>query len=143
MQPNARRWIYIALAYFCTAVSIGCWMGATQQFAFAPLHAHINLLGWVTMTLTGLIYHHFPAAANNRLAQIHFWGYNALVPVMMVSLGLLLAGHREVEPLLGMTSVATLSLIVLFAINVWRNGATAADGLSARPAAAAADAPPA
>lgn len=151
MQPNARRWIQVALAYFCIAVSLGCWMGATQQFTLAPLHAHINLLGWVTMTLTGLVYHHFPAAGGNRLADVHFWGFNTLLPVMMVALGLVLTGHPEVHPVLGIASIGTLALIVLFAVNVWRNSATGAatetpaagSALNARPAAATAGARPA
>ena len=141
MQAHARRWILVAVVYFCVAVSLGCYMGATMQFTFAPVHAHLNLLGWVTMTLTGLIYHHFPAAGSNRLAQVHFLGYNLVLPVQMASLAILLAGNPGIDPLLGISSVLMASLIVLFAVNVWRNSGADTVSATARPGAATGGAP--
>ena len=44
-------------------VSLGYWMGMTEQFGLMPVHAHINLLGWVSMFLYGLFYRAVPAAA--------------------------------------------------------------------------------
>ena len=53
------------VAYFCFVVaslaalggmSLGVWMGMSENFTLAPAHAHLNLLGWVTMSLYGL-YH--------------------------------------------------------------------------------------
>ncbi len=41
--------------YFCficaalaglTGVSLGIWMGLARDFTLAPVHAHVNLLGW-------------------------------------------------------------------------------------------------
>jgi hypothetical protein len=37
-------------------MTLGMQMGISQDFTLAPAHAHLNLLGWVTMTLYGL-YH--------------------------------------------------------------------------------------
>ncbi len=51
--------------YFCfiiaavagiTGICLGILMGLTEDHSLAPVHAHLNLLGWVTMTLYGL-YH--------------------------------------------------------------------------------------
>src|SRR4051812_23240729 len=36
-----------------------CWgiaMAVSQNFALAPAHAHLNLLGWVTMSIYGTFY---------------------------------------------------------------------------------------
>jgi hypothetical protein len=53
------------IMYFCfiaaalmgiTGMSLGIYMGIGQDFTLAPAHAHVNLLGWVTMMLYGL-YH--------------------------------------------------------------------------------------
>ena len=35
---------------------LGEYMGANNDFTLAPLHAHINLLGWVTLALFGTFY---------------------------------------------------------------------------------------
>ena len=64
------------LAYFCfvgaalcglSGISLGIWMGMHEDFTLAPVHAHINLLGWVTLALYGL-YHRGVERASNRLA---------------------------------------------------------------------------
>lgn len=64
------------IAYFCfiTAASaglggmgLGIWMGIAHDFTLAPVHAHINLLGWVTLSLFGL-YHRGVARTDSRLA---------------------------------------------------------------------------
>ncbi|MGL4237800.1 hypothetical protein [Tabrizicola sp.] len=39
-----------------TGMTMGIVMGIAQDFTLAPAHAHLNLLGWVTMALYGL-YH--------------------------------------------------------------------------------------
>lgn len=139
MQSNALRWIQLSLVYFCVAVVLGCWMGATHQFQLSPVHAHLNLLGWVTMALTGMLYHHFPAAAASRLATWHFRVYNTALPAMMLALALMLGGHAGMEPVVGMASLAVMVSIVLFALNLWRNAQPVA--VSPRPAAATAGAP--
>lgn len=43
------------LAALC-GMTLGIVMGILQDFTLAPAHAHLNLLGWVTMALYGL-YH--------------------------------------------------------------------------------------
>ena len=40
------------------------------------MHAHINLLGWTTTALAGLIYSVFPKARARVLARVHFWLMN-------------------------------------------------------------------
>lgn len=65
-------------SYFCftiaglaamSGMSLGIYMGLNGDFALAPVHAHINLLGWVTMALYGL-YHRGVARQGNRLAWL-------------------------------------------------------------------------
>ncbi len=49
----------------------GMVMGKTEDFTFAPAHAHLNLAGGVLMMLTGLIYNSRPGLAP-RLAPWHY-----------------------------------------------------------------------
>jgi hypothetical protein len=101
-------------------------MGVRQDFAMAPVHAHINLLGWASLALAGVIYQLYPAAAATRLAQVHFWLHNLGLPVFMVALALLLSGNEAFGPVVGIAASVTLAGLIVFAVNVWRNVRVAA-----------------
>ncbi|HET8710256.1 MAG TPA: hypothetical protein VFM32_02685 [Spongiibacteraceae bacterium] len=115
------QWIRIAVIYFVAAVLLGVFMGASGDHSLFPLHAHMNLLGWVSMVLFGLLGKAFPGVANNLLAKLHFWIYNASLPVMVFALYGVLRGNAAMEPLLGIVSATTAIAILLFAINVLLN----------------------
>ena len=115
------RFLKIAAVYLAIGVTMGLAMGITQKFALHPVHAHINLLGWATMALAGLIYVQFPAAAQTRLAKIHFWIHNLALPVMMVGLAFLLTGHAQALYFVEPASTAMVVGLVLFVVNVVRN----------------------
>ena len=115
------QWIRIAVVYFAVAVGLGVFMGASGDHSLYPLHAHLNLLGWVSMGLFGLLGKAFPAIAGNLLAKLHFWIYNAALPVMACALYGVLRGHAGLEPVLGILSALTAVSIALFAVNVLLN----------------------
>ncbi|HVO87642.1 MAG TPA: cytochrome-c oxidase [Casimicrobiaceae bacterium] len=113
------RFIKIAVLYFAVGVSIGLAMGMTGQFTFMPVHAHINLLGWASLALCGLIYTLYPEAAQTRLAKTHFWLHNVGLPPLMVALAFLLSGHPGAEPVVGVLSMVVGVGILMFVVNVW------------------------
>lgn len=115
------RFLKIAVVYLVLGACLGVYMGATEVFVLAPVHAHLLLLGWATMALAGVIYHLYPAAATTRLASIHFWAHNILLPVFMALLAMLLTGSTQVGPLLGVGSILMLATLVCFAWNVLAN----------------------
>ncbi|WP_018152662.1 hypothetical protein [Leeia oryzae] len=120
MSGSARStiWFRLAVIYFAVAVTLGVGMGASGDHHLMPVHAHLNLLGWVSMTLFGLITHRFPAVGEGKLALFHFWVYNLSVPVMMVALTLRMNGMVAIEPLLGLTSGITWLAVMAFVIQV-------------------------
>jgi len=117
----ARLWILIAAVYLIVGVAFGIGMAAMQKFQFAPVHAHINLLGWATMGLAGLIYDRFPRAGGSRLGVIHFWSFNLLTPVLLAGLLCMFAGHPELEPVMVVGSLGVLISLLLFVINLFMN----------------------
>ncbi len=117
----AQIWIKLAILYLLVGVVFGLVMAATHHVEFAPLHAHINLLGWASMALAGVIYHLFPRAGGSRLGLWHFWLHNLALPVAMVGLFFLLAGHPEVEKYVIVSSVVIALGVLLFAINLFVN----------------------
>jgi hypothetical protein len=67
------RFVKAAVIYFVIGISMGIYMGIFDQFHFASAHAHINLLGGVSLAVAGLIYHQYPSTGESKLAVHHFW----------------------------------------------------------------------
>jgi hypothetical protein len=85
--------IFAAVAALC-GMSLGFYMGLIRDFTLTAVHAHINLLGWVTLALYGL-YHRGVARAGNRLAWVQVSCAAAAVPVMTGGLAGYLLTHAE------------------------------------------------
>lgn len=115
------RFIKIAVVYLLIGVTLGLIMGIRQDFTLVPVHAHLNLLGWATLALAGIVYHLYPAAATTRLAHIHFWVHNLALPVFMIGLAVMLSGNPSLMPLVAAAATTTLGGLVLFVVNVLLN----------------------
>lgn len=116
------------VAYFCfiTAASaglcgmgLGIWMGVAHDFTLAPVHAHINLLGWVTLSLFGL-YHRGVTRSDSRLAWAQVGsaalGFAMLTTAMAFMLG---AGFVAFLPVaIGGAVLCLISMALFIAILV-------------------------
>ena len=131
-SPSASVWIKLAVVYLIAGVGLGIAMGASENFLLRPVHAHLNLFGWATLALAGLVYSVYPSAAQSRLATIHFWLHNTALPVMMGSLTLMLLGRADVVPLLAASEFVAAAGVIVFAVNVFRNVQPAARTQPAR-----------
>lgn len=71
-------------------MTLGEYMGAHENFALAPLHAHINLLGWVTLALYGTFYALTRETYSPVLAWANFvlsgTGVLAMIPLLALTL---------------------------------------------------------
>lgn len=124
MKRLTDLWIRIAVAYFAVGVLMGAAMGASHNFTLRPVHAHVNLLGWVSMFLMGLLHQHLADSLNLRLARVQFWIYQTAVPVMLFALTGLMLGHAALEPVLGLASIAVCVSVLILTLNVLWSGAT-------------------
>jgi hypothetical protein len=114
------RLLRIAVVYWVIAVAWGVYMGSTENFTDIPVHAHLNLLGWVSLALCGLVYAVLPRLAETRLARLHFWLHNLSLPPLMVGVWLIVHGRSDIGgPIAGITSIVMLLAIVAFAGNIW------------------------
>jgi cbb3-type cytochrome oxidase subunit 1 len=113
--------IRIAVLYLVFGVIFGQVMGITQRFAYADVHAHINLLGWATLALSGVIYTIFPSAGKHRLATVHFWLHNTGLPIFVVGLFLLATNDERGLPFAIVGSTLAILGLIVFATNVWLN----------------------
>jgi hypothetical protein len=131
----SNRFMQLAVLAALCGMTMGVVMGARNEFTLAPAHAHLNLLGWVSMMVYGLFYRSFPSAARGWLATTHFWVAVVGVIVLIPSLALMLLGHPKAMIGVGIGSVLVLLSMVLFAAIVF--GATRAKAAEAQTKAAA------
>jgi hypothetical protein len=108
--------IRMAVTYLLLGLLLGIGMAASHHFELRSLHTHINLLGWATMAISGLVYCMFPHAAANRLATAHFWLHSLGLPLMMFGLGGYSLGHHQFEPLIAMGALLVTAGLLLFAV---------------------------
>ena len=119
----SRNFMAIGSLYIILGVAIGMYMGASNDHTLIPLHAHINLLGFVLPMAFGLTYAVFPGAGDNGLARAHFWLHQVGTFVLVVMLALLLTGRiaeQAMFPIAPLAEVLVLLGLVAFATNVFR-----------------------
>jgi hypothetical protein len=102
---------------------LGIAMGITQDFRLAPVHAHLNLVGYVGLFLAGLYYQAVPKAAHGRLAAAH--AALAVAGAVLFPLGIaaVLLGGPSYEVYAVAGALVAFAAMVLFAIVVFRHGA--------------------
>ena len=115
------RLLQISALYMVAGLVLGLAMGISSNFSLMSVHAHILLLGWSAMAVTGIVYLVMPGCARNRLATLHFWGHNLGLPVMTASLALQAYGQRNIEPAIADSSALVLVSLLFFAINLFLN----------------------
>jgi hypothetical protein len=118
------KWFLRSGVLFALAgMGIGIFMAASHDHTLTPVHAHVNLLGWVTMFLAGLFYALRPEC-QTKMAIVHL--ALSVVGLLILTPGLVgaLEGYGWGEPLAGIGSVLTLLAALLFATIVFRATAT-------------------
>ena len=73
---------------------LGIVMGASENFAYATLHAHINLVGFACHSIFGIAYRLWPSMKTSALAPFQFWIFVIATPVMLVGLYITLGAER-------------------------------------------------
>ena len=111
----------LGVIYVLCGMFWGMQMGASEDFAMAPAHAHLNLLGWVTMALYGTFYALTRATYSPRLAWINFALSALSVPVMIPTLALYLrTNNAGYVPVLVAGEVLAVAGMISFGISVLR-----------------------
>jgi len=118
----AIRFIQVSVVYFALGVLLGMYMSMEHDYALTGVHVHINLLGWASFALAGIIYHLFPKAGNHILAKVHFWGSNIGLPLMMGGVtNLLLTESEQSAIFISIGATLVVISVILFTINVLKN----------------------
>jgi hypothetical protein len=120
------RFMLTGIAFAIVGMCLGIWMGSTGPavFNYAPVHAHINLVGWATMMLMGLFYRGAPQSASTTLASVHYWV--ALVGAVCLVIGIVgaVAPNPSLDLFVIPGSLLTLISMLIFLWTVWRASRT-------------------
>ena len=115
-MANIDRWfLRIAVIYGLVAMVLGIVMGISENHTQMPTHAHLNLVGWVSMALYALVYRQYPAAAQSRLATPHFWVANVGAVLLTVGVYTQMAGMPSLVFIVISGSLITILGMLIFA----------------------------
>lgn len=107
-----------AVLYGLTGMGLGMAMGATETFTLAPVHAHINLMGWTTLAIMGGFYALAGDRANPRLAWANFALSNLGNLISLPLLAIMLLGNRAFLPVMAAGEALVVLGMLLFGLSV-------------------------
>ena len=116
MKNISGAFVRVALLFALVGMGLGLYMAMSGDHAQRPAHAHINLLGWVSMMLYGLFYKCCGDAGRTRLALSQFWISTIGVVVMNTGIFLIYAGMPKAEPAAAIGSLLVIAGLILFAL---------------------------
>jgi hypothetical protein len=110
----------LAVLFIVAGIAMGIGMAASHDHSLMPAHAHLNLLGWVSLFLFGLYYERRPALDMKRLALVQVAVWSVGTVILTGSVGALHLGYEGAEPLAALSSLIVLAGALLFAYFVLR-----------------------
>lgn len=120
----SRNFVLAGTVFLVIGIAFGIHMSASGKHDFAPLHAHLNLLGFVLSMIFALTYRSYDAMGASRLAGWHFWAHIVGSALLLIMLFLLMSGRiteAGMVPVAPVAELAILAGIVLFLVNAWQN----------------------
>ena len=123
-MPRLASNFFLTAAIFALIGMVwGIQMSATHDHTLSPAHGHLNLIGFVLMSVYGAFYALSPAAAESGLARLHYGLH--LFAVVILAPGIAVAISSENPILAQIGSVLTLASMVLFVVIILRSRRTA------------------
>jgi cbb3-type cytochrome oxidase subunit 1 len=110
----------VAVLCVIAGMAMGIGMAASHDHSLMPAHAHLNLLGWVSLFLFGIYYERRPALDRSRLAAIQVVIWSVSTVVLTVAVSAIHLGYTAADPVAAVASVVLLSAMALFAYLVYR-----------------------
>src|SRR5699024_5698687 len=109
------KWIKLAVLYFIIGIALGLFMSATLQLHWAAAHAHVNLVGWASTAIIGLVYAVYLKAGNNALGKWTFWLYNIGLPILLISMFMVqFPGAIAFAHIFTFSGVGALALVIVY-----------------------------
>ena len=107
-----------AVLYALAGMLLGMVMGASGDHSLAPVHAHMNLLGWSSLAVMGAFYGLAGPHAPAKLAWVNFAVSNLGNLVTLPLLAMMLRGDNSVVPIMVVGEVLIVIGMLLFGASV-------------------------
>jgi hypothetical protein len=115
-------YVTIGIIYLVAGMVLGIVMGTRQDFQLAPVHAHLNLVGFVSHSVFGLVHHAWPTLRAGVLAGIQFWLFVLGTPLFVAGIAVSILGGMIWLAVIG--SILVLLGALLFLVMMLRAGLT-------------------
>jgi drug/metabolite transporter (DMT)-like permease len=109
-----------AVLFVLAGMVWGIQMAISNDHSAFPAHAHLNLLGWVSLFLFGIYYRLNPRLDESLAARIQVGIWSLGVVVMSIGVGLVHTGHEAGDPIAAIGSLVILAGMLFFGWLVWR-----------------------
>ena len=110
----------LAVLFVIAGMAMGIGMAMTQNHALMPAHAHLNLLGWVSLFLFGIYYERRPTLDTSRLAMIQVVLWSLGTVVLTIAVSAIHLGYHAADPIAAVASLIVLAAMIQFAYFVFR-----------------------
>lgn len=111
-------YVAIGATWLVVGMALGIVMGATDDFRYMPVHAHINLVGFACHAIFGMAYRQWPSMKSSALASYQFWIFVVATPVTLLGLVFTLSGGPVLPTIVG--SFGLLIGAALFCVMIWQ-----------------------
>jgi hypothetical protein len=114
-------WARTALVWFLLTLALGLFMGIARMFNYAPAHAHMGVLGWLSAAVFAILYAMArPRPAGARAPRLHWAAHNLGVATMTVSLFMEIRRPGSLwGPFIAVGAVIIVAAAVAFVAMMW------------------------
>jgi hypothetical protein len=109
-----------AVLFVLAGMVWGMQMAISQDHSAFPAHAHLNLLGYVSLFLFGFYYRAHPALERSRAAVVQVWLWIAGVVVQSIGVAMVHTGKPSGDPAAAIGSLMVVAAMLIFAWLLFR-----------------------
>jgi hypothetical protein len=106
-------YIVLGALYLVIGMLLGILMGVREDMQLAPVHAHINLVGFSAHSVFGLVYKMWPKLKAGALAAVQFWLFVVGSPVFMVGIAVTIRSGSPTLTIIGSALIFLGALVYL------------------------------
>jgi hypothetical protein len=103
-----------AVVFVVAGMIWGLVMAISDDHSAMPAHAHLNLLGWVSLFMFGIYYRLHPWLEDARSASVQVWVWIVGTIILSIGVALVHTGHSVGNPIAAVGSVVVLLDALLF-----------------------------
>ncbi len=94
-------YVLIGALYLVLGMLLGIVMGIKGDFTLAPVHAHMDLVGFSSHCVLGLIYKTWPSLKQGALALVQFLLFVIGSPILLIGIAVAIKSNNATPAIIG------------------------------------------